>query len=70
MTKEFDLKAWRETERLSQRAAAAKLGVALPTYQAWERGKRFSDGKPVEVDRRTVLACLAITAKLDERNGA
>lgn len=57
-----DFKAWRKHMRLSQRAAAEALGVALPTLQAWERGTAFATGRPVEIDRRTALACAALAA--------
>lgn len=59
-----DLYRWRERMRLSQRAAAAEFGVALPTYQEWERGTAWKTGKPVEIDRRTALACAALEAGL------
>ncbi|NYT25411.1 helix-turn-helix transcriptional regulator [Alcaligenaceae bacterium] len=61
-----DFKAWRKHMSLSQRAAAEALGVALPTLQAWERGAAFATGKPVEIDRRTALACAALAAGLGE----
>lgn len=48
----------------SQRAAAEALGVRLATYQEWERGARFADGRPVQIDRRTALACAALAAGL------
>src|SRR5574337_1954036 len=40
------------------------LGVRLATYQEWERGARFADGRPVQIDRRTALACAALAAGL------
>lgn len=58
------IKAWRTTLKLSQRAAAEQLGVALPTYQAMERGFAFGTSKPVIIDRRTALACAALAAGL------
>lgn len=61
-----DLKAWRETMAYSQRAAAAALGITLATYQAMERGSNFATGKPVEIDRRTALACGALAAGVPE----
>ena len=33
-----DLKVWRQTMGLSQRAAAAALGVSSATVEQWERG--------------------------------
>jgi transcriptional regulator with XRE-family HTH domain len=55
-----DLAEWRQRIGLTQRAAAAELGVALRTYQEWERGARWNTGEPVEIDRRTTLACAAL----------
>lgn len=49
-----DLKHWRASLGLSQRAAAAALGVTLPTYQYMESG---ISGKFIEIDLRTELAC-------------
>lgn len=60
-----DLLAWRQYMGFSQRAAAAQLGVALPTYQAMERGQAFATGKPVTIDRRTALACAALAADIE-----
>lgn len=42
-----ELKQWRESLGLSQRAAAIALGVTLPTYQAWERGANLQTKKPL-----------------------
>lgn len=61
-----DFLSWRKQMKMSQRAAAGALGVALPTLQAWERGQSFQTGKPVEIDRRTALACAALAAGIDE----
>lgn len=63
---QFDIKAWRNSMGLSQREAAERLDVNLKTYQEWERGFRFATERRVIIDRRTVLACLAIRAGLDE----
>lgn len=60
-----DLLAWRKHMRFAQRAAAEALGVALPTYQAMERGTAFATGKPVAIDRRTALACEALAAGIE-----
>ena len=58
-----DLKHWRtETMRLTQSQAAEALGVRLNTYQSWERGQSWTTAKPVEIDRRTELACAALAA--------
>lgn len=61
-----DLAAWRAHLGYSQRAAAAALGITLPTYQRLERGAEWADGAAVTIDRRTALACAALTAGLDE----
>ena len=61
-----DLAAWRKWMGFSQRDAAAALGVSLPTYQRLERGAKWADGVPVEIDRRTALACSAIASGVDE----
>lgn len=60
-----NFKAWRRKMTLSQRAAANALGVALSTLQTWERGTAFATGKPVEIDRRTALACAALAAGIE-----
>ena len=59
-----DLKTWRAEMALSQRAAAAALGVSLPTYQRMERGANFDTGQPQAIDLRTALACAALAAGL------
>lgn len=61
-----DLAAWRQHMALTQRDAAAAMGVSLPTYQQWERGSRFDSGASVEIDRRTALACAALAAGMSE----
>lgn len=61
-----DLSAWRAHMLLSQREAAAALGISLPTYQRLERGAEWSDGAAVHIDRRTALACAALAAGLPE----
>lgn len=61
-----DLSTWRQHMALTQRAAAAALGVSLPTYQQWERGSRFDSAATVEIDRRTALACAALAAGMSE----
>ncbi len=59
-----DLATWRTQMDMTQRQAAEALGVTLPTYQRLERGAAFDTGKPVEIDRRTALACAALAAGL------
>lgn len=55
------LKEWRLSLGLSQRKAAEALGITLITYQGLEKGISYSTKKPIEIDRRTELACLAIS---------
>jgi len=62
----IDLAAWRQHMTLTQRDAAAALGISLPTYQRLERGAEWADGTPVQIDRRTALACAALAASLPE----
>jgi transcriptional regulator with XRE-family HTH domain len=61
-----DLKQWRASLGMSQRAAAEALGVTPPTYQSWELGRNFQTGKAVEIDRRTELACKYLVEHPDE----
>jgi len=56
--------AWRARMGLSQRAAAAELGLSLPAYQAHERGASFG-GQPREPSRLLLLACAALEAGID-----
>ena len=58
------LHAWREALGLTQRAAAAQLGMTLPTYQRLERGSDWQTDKPVRITRAVALACAAIRAGL------
>lgn len=55
---------WRARMDLSQRAAAAALGISLTTWQQLESGTSRQTGEPVEPDRRTLLACAALEAGL------
>lgn len=61
-----DLAAWRAQMTLTQRKAAAALGVTLATYQRLERGAEWADGAAVTIDSRTALACAALAAGLSE----
>lgn len=54
------LAAWRARMALSQRAAAAALGVSLPTYQQWEAGKSWKTGLPVDPPLTALLAAAAL----------
>lgn len=65
-----DMLRWRQGMGFTQRAAAAALGVSLPTYQAMERGAAWQTDKPIRIDRRTALACAALRAGLAPEGGA
>lgn len=65
-----ELSTWRADMGLSQRAAAQALGVALPTYQAMERGAAWATGRAIEIDQRTALACAALRAGLAAEGAA
>lgn len=54
--------AWREGMGWTQDSAAEALGVTRATYQRMERGEDWKTGKAVVIDRRTELACAAISA--------
>ena len=54
---------WRARMGLTQRAAAAALGMSLTGYQAQERGASFA-GTTREASRALLLACAAIEAGL------
>ncbi len=57
--------AWRERMGLSQRAAAAALGMSLSGYQQIERGLSWATGLSMPLpDRRTALAMAALEAGL------
>ena len=40
------------------------MKTAKPTHPAMERGRSFATDKPVVIDKRTALACAAISAGL------
>lgn len=60
----LELKAWRDLMKLTQRGAAEALGMTQSAYSAMERGRSYSTGKPVVIDRRTELACVALLSGL------
>ena len=51
------LRAWQAHMGLTQRAAAAALGVTQAAYSRWVTGA-------TPIDRRTALACAALAAGL------
>lgn len=61
-----DLKAWQAHMHYTQAQAADALGVSLATYKDWLNGVSRTHGKPVTIDKRTGLACAAISANLSE----
>lgn len=61
-TTDTPLRRWRERMGLSQRAAAAALGLALTSYQDQERGTNRRTGQPIRTPRTLLLACAAIEA--------
>lgn len=56
----FSLTEWRRRLALSQRVAAYNLDLTTKGYQELERGARYDSGRPAVVDRRTMLACIAL----------
>jgi len=56
---------WRDRMGMSQRAAAAALGLALTSYQDQERGTNRRTGAPIRRPRSLLLACAAIEAGLE-----
>lgn len=55
---------WRESMQLSQRGAAAALGMSLRCFQELERGSAFGSELPRSVDLRTRLAMRALAEGL------
>jgi DNA-binding transcriptional regulator YiaG len=55
MREPLDLPAFRAAHGLTQRQAAAALGVPLRTWQGWERGKPCENGA-----LRVLLEMLAV----------
>lgn len=51
---------WRTRCKLSQRDAAAALGMSLKGYQEQERGRSFETGRSLTPSRTLLLACAAI----------
>ena len=60
MTEQTAIARWRARMGLSQRAAAAALGMTLAGYQQQERGRSFRDERPMQAPRPLLLACAAI----------
>lgn len=60
-----ELTEWRQRMRFDTKQASNELGVALRTYQAYEKGERH-DGKPAAIPRYVDLSSrwLEMYAKL------
>ena len=56
-----EIKLWRESLNLSQRAAAKAHDVTLSTYQQWERGASWTTGKPRRIKSSVVAMCEKIS---------
>jgi hypothetical protein len=56
---------WRGAMELSQRGAAAALGMSLRCFQELERGAAFGSELPRSVDLRTRLAMRALASGLE-----
>lgn len=61
-------KHWRKTLKLSQKEAAAALGLKHRIVQYYEKGER--DGKAIEIPKSVRLACWAISQGVTDYNGA
>ena len=58
-----DLKAWQLAMKYSNQEAATALGMGLSGYVQLRMGRDRSTGKDKTIDRRTELACEALTAR-------
>ena len=64
-----DLRAWQLSMGYTQQCAADALGVSRATYTDWINGQSRTTGKAITIDRRTELACAAISAGLVPAGG-
>ncbi len=60
-------KLWRKSLNLSQKDAAAALGLKHRIVQYYEKGER--DGKPIRIPRSIRLACWALTQGVGDFDG-
>lgn len=60
-------KAWRKGLGLSQKEAAAALGLKHRIIQYYEKGERH--GKPVAIPKTVRLACYALVQQIDDFDG-
>lgn len=58
---------WRKTLKLSQKDAAAALGLKRRVIQYYEKGER--DGEPVEIPKAVRLACFALAQGVNDYAG-
>jgi len=62
-----DFKRWRKSLGLSQKEAAAALGLKRRVVQYYEKGQR--DGEKVEVPKTVRLACYSLAQGIKDYNG-
>lgn len=60
-------KHWRKTLDLSQKEAAAALGLKHRIVQYYEKGER--DGKPIQIPKSVRLACWALSQGTQDFDG-
>jgi predicted transcriptional regulator len=63
------LRKWRKAMDLTQKDAAALLGLSEFTLINYEAGHRRDDGSPVVVPKYIALACAAIAEGITEYDG-
>lgn len=56
------LQAWQKRMGFTNPQAAEALGMSLSGYRQQRLGVHRTRGTPIEIDRRTELACLALEA--------
>ena len=61
-------KRWRKSLQLSQKEAAAALGLKRRIIQYYEKGER--DGEKIEVPKTVRLACYAIAMGIADFHGS
>lgn len=66
----IELKIWRQRLGLTQRQAAAQLGMSQSSYSAMERGVSYGRETSLVIDRRTELATQAVEYSLRRRGRA
>ena len=62
-----EFKSWRKSMRLSQKEAAAALGLKRRVVQYYEKGER--NGEKVEVPKSVRLACFALAEGVIDYHG-